>query len=342
MLSALPAYVPVAVTTRGEAIESVHYGSLAVADMDGRIRYAAGDPRAVVFTRSSLKPVQAAALVAHAGFDSLGLDAREIAVICASHSGEPRHVEAVLSILKKAGCRKEDLQCGVHAPLYLEALGQQPAHGDVFTPVQHNCSGKHAGMIALARLLDAPVAGYLDPDHPVQQHVRAAVAWFTGVGEGVLVRAVDGCSAPNYAVPLAALARAFARLGSPAPDPRYGSALQRVSAAMVAHPEMVAGLKRLDLALMYCGRGDWVAKSGAEGVQALAVRSRGWGVAVKIADGAARAREVVAVEALHQLGLLADRGGDALAGFASAQICNWRGRVTGTIQPVFRLEPVCA
>lgn len=335
---ALPHHVPLAVATRGDRTESVHYGSIAVVKNTGRLIYHLGDPQAMVFTRSACKPFQALPLIASEAVTRFGFTAQEIAVICASHSGEPRHLEAVLNILGKLGCSKADLQCGVHTPLYYEALGRQPRAEEVFTPLHHNCSGKHAGMLALCRLLGAPIENYLAQDHPVQKAILEAVARFSGAPRAQIGVGIDGCSAPNFALPLSALALGYARLANDAADAQYGQAPQIIFSAMTEHPEMVSGIKRLDLALIHAGQGDWVTKAGAEGIQGIGIRSRGWGLAVKIADGAARALPAVAVEVLCQLGLLPTPIDVALAPFGSPPITNSRGANTGEVRPVFKLS----
>jgi L-asparaginase II len=332
------AHVPLVVATRGNGIECVHYGSVAVVDRSGSLVAGVGATEFMTFARSSLKPFQVMPLLSHPEFDRFGFTAAEIAVFCASHSGEPRHVQTVLTALEKAGCRKEDLRCGIHAPMYIDALGELPLRDDVFTPLHNNCSGKHAAMLALARLLGAPPGEYLDAEHPVQVQIRNAVAWFAELDVARLERGVDGCGAPAYALPLASLARAHARLATAATDERYGEAPRRIYDAMHAHPAMVSGFKRLDLALTMAGRGEWVTKGGAEGVQAIAVRSRGLGVAVKIADGAARARNVAAVEVMRQLGLLGDIEGTPLSGFARPAVTNWHAVEVGRLEPVFTLR----
>ncbi len=332
-----PHPVALAAVTRGDHIESLHYGSITVVDSTGRLINHLGDPGALVFMRSACKPFQAMPLIAHPAMSRFGFIPQEIAVICASHSGEPRHLEAVSSILSKIGCSKSDLQCGVHPPFYYEALGRQPRAEEVFTPLHHNCSGKHAGMLALCKLLGAPTRGYLDQHHPVQEAILEAVSHFSGVPRVGIGVGIDGCSAPNFALPLAALARGYARLARSIPDPRYGQAPRLIFAEMANHPEMVAGLKRLDTILMHTGRGDWVTKAGAEGVQGIAIQSRGWGIAIKIADGAARALPVVAVEVLRQLGLVGAPLDPALVAFAPLKITNSRGIETGEIRPVFKL-----
>ncbi|MGQ0657146.1 MAG: asparaginase [Chromatiales bacterium] len=336
----LPAHAPLAVATRGGHVESVHYGSIAVVDRAGKLLWGCGDPHVVIFTRSSLKPLQAIPLIAHPEVGRYDFTRREIALICASHSGEPRHAEAIVGILKKIGCEKRDLQCGVHPPLYFEAMGISPHAEDIFTTVHHNCSGKHAGMLALCRLLGAPLETYLNPSHPVQQAILAAVAHFSGTTAESIPLGVDGCSAPIFALPLAALARAYARLGEEGGNHRYGDAPQRILQAMTTHPEMVSGIKRIDLALAHVGRGDWLAKSGAEGVHALTIRSRGIGIAMKVADGAARAAHAVIVETLRQIGLVDDVTNTSLAAYARPQLTNWRNMVTGEVLPIFQLRAV--
>src|SRR5438067_3908358 len=223
--AALAAHVPLAIATRGPAVESIHYGSVAVVDRSGRLMYSAGDPHALTFTRSALKPVQALPFVAAGGVPKFGYSNAQVALLCASHSGEPRHVEAVADMLAKSGSSAADLQCGTHAPGFYEARGDVPPPPP-YSPLAHNCSGKHAGMLAYCAMCSQSKADYLHFDHPLQQAIRAAVAELTGVPAETLVSGIDGCSAPNYAVPLAGLALAYARLAAPDPDAVYGDAPQ--------------------------------------------------------------------------------------------------------------------
>ena len=332
-----PAHVPIAITTRGDGVESIHWGSVAVTDRGGHVLHAAGEPRAVVFTRSALKPLQALPFVRDGGPARFGYDRAQIALLCASHSGEPRHVEAVRDMLARAGNRVEDLQCGTHAPGHYEVRGEVPPPPP-YTPLAHNCSGKHAGMLACCALHGWPKGDYLDAAHPLQREIRTAVATFSGIAEGDLHAGIDGCSAPNYALPLATLARAFARLAAAeAEDPDFGAAPATLREAMVAFPEMVSGAGRPDAALMAAGRGDWVAKVGAEGVQAIGIASLGIGIAVKVADGAKRALLPAVVAVLDQLGLLDAARREALTPFVHPNLLNYRGIVTGTIEPVVEL-----
>jgi L-asparaginase II len=335
--------VPLAVVTRGDATDAVHYGSVAVVDAGGRLLFAAGDPHYLTTTRSALKPLQAIPFAAGGGIEYFGLSMPQVALLCASHSGEPKHVEGVADILARASCKPDDLQCGVHPPLFYAARDELPPAGVKFSPLQHNCSGKHSGMLACCRQRALPIDSYLAFDHPLQKDIRSAVAYMTGVAEGALVAGIDGCSAPNYAVPLDRLAFAYARLAAAGTDERYGAAPAKLAAAMTAHPDMVSGERRNDLTLMRAGRGAWVTKVGAEGVQAVGVRSGGarkgaWGIAIKVADGNARGLHPATVAVLDQLGLLDDAQRDELAGWREPLIRNYRGTVTGRIDPAVRLE----
>jgi L-asparaginase II len=330
---------PLTAFHRGGIVESLHCGSVAVVDLDGTILLAAGDPEAITFTRSSLKPLQALPFVAAGGIERFKFTGPETALLCASHSGEPRHVDAAWSMLAKAGNTPDNLQCGTHPPMYYEVRGQVPPPPP-YTPLAHNCSGKHSGMLAHCAACGYERDRYLDPAHPLQREIRSAVAHMSGTPEAALVMGIDGCSAPNYAMPLARLALAFARLASHDEDARYGKAPRRLGEAMTAHPEMVSGEGRSDLALMNAGRGDWVCKIGAEGVQAIGVRSRGVGVAVKVGDGNRRALVPAVIAVLDQAGLLDAQARASLDALARPTLRNYRGLVVGDVRPTVVLDKV--
>jgi L-asparaginase II len=332
-----PAHVPLAVATRGDPVESVHYGSVAVVDRDGRLVCAVGDALAPTFTRSALKPLQALPFVRDRGPERYAYSREQVALLCASHSGEPRHVNAVAGMLARAGNTVADLGCGTHAPGHYDVHGELPPRPP-YSPLAHNCSGKHAGMLAACSLHRWDKRDYLAFDHPLQQAIVAAVAEFAGVGEDRLVRGIDGCSAPNYAMPLSALALAYARLACGDPTGGFGPAARVLRDAMREHPAMVSGEGRSDELLMRVGGGDWVTKIGAEGVQAIGVSSRGWGVAVKVADGSKRGLFPAVVAVLDQLGLLDDGQRAALQRLAQPPLVNYRGTVTGSAVAVVRLD----
>lgn len=341
-------YLPLIEYTRGGLVESVHSGALAVADVQGRLLAAWGDPQAVVFLRSSAKPFQALPLVETGAADAAGLTPPELALACASHRGLDMHVSVVSAMQAKIGAGESDLQCGVHpvddpdTARQLILAGQQP------TPNRHNCSGKHTGMLVLARHLGQPLASYLDLDGPVQRAILQAFAEMCAVPAAAVVLGIDGCSAPNFAVPLVNAARAFARLADPTGlPPARAAALRRLFAAMTAHPEMVRAPGGFDTELMRLLAGRLVAKGGAEGYQAIGLApgalgpgSPALGLTLKIADGGSRAVSLATVEALRQLGALSAEQWAALGqqAFTLPQPQkNWRGLPVGEARAAFQL-----
>ncbi len=224
-----------------------------------------------------------------------------------------------------------DLQCGCHPPTYFSATHEQMGARVRWTQLHHNCSGKHTGFLAYCRLHGWSIAEYLDPDAPAQRHIRKAVQRFAPGVE--LPMGIDGCSAPNYAMPLTRLAHAYAQLATGATP-----ALAAIAYAMTRHPDLVSGTQRTDLALMQTAPDDWVTKIGADGVQAIGVKSKGIGIAIRIADGNARALHAVTVEVLQQLGLLGDVTNTPLTRYAHPNVVNNRGIVTGRVRTLFQLR----
>jgi L-asparaginase II len=334
----MTSHVPLAVVTRGECVESIHYGSIVVADQRSKVLYSAGDPHWQTFTRSSCKPMQAMPLFSHERFHELGLTPQEIAIICGSHSGEPEHVKTVKKILECIGLDETHLDCGVHPPFYLRETNKMPVEGDKFSPLQHNCSGKHAGMLAQCKLLGIPTAEYLEPDNPVQQGILLCLSEFTGLEKNQIDVGIDGCSAPNFALPLKVLGSIYAQLAKPLDDSRYFDTCKQIYSAMTSHPFMVSGTNCLDLVLMETGKGDWVSKMGAEAIQCIGIQSRGWGIAIKIIDGNTRAMNTVVVEVLRQLHLLDDLEATSLGEYIRPGIKNFKGLKIGEIKPVFKLQ----
>lgn len=329
--------VPLIETTRGGTRESVFFGAIAAVDAGGRLIARAGDPHWRSFTRSTLKALQALPLVHGGGARALGLQAPQLALLCASHGGEPMHVEQVDTILARAGVGHQRLQCGCHMPYYVEqGVGPAPAS---FDERHHNCSGKHSGFLACCMHHGWPLENYLDPSHPLQQAIRRDVAAAAGLREDDLTMGIDGCSAPNYAMPLSALARAYARLASGRADAQFGDAFEALGDAMRSHPELVSGTHRNDAALMRAGAGDWISKVGADGVQVIASRGRQQALAIKISDGSKPALFAATVEALDQLGWLDAAQRAALAPWRAREIRSVRGAVVGERRAVFRLQP---
>ncbi|HEY1042340.1 MAG TPA: asparaginase [Telluria sp.] len=329
--------VPLVETTRGGHVENVHFGSVAVVDAAGKLLWYAGDPEFPTFTRSALKPFQALPFMLDDGPAKLGLSLREVAVMCASHSGEDQHVDTVRGILERVGLDESHLECGCHQPTFYETLNLRVPCDRTWTPLQHNCSGKHGGFLAWCALHGAPTADYVNPDHPLQREVRRRLGETLGVDGDTLPRGIDGCSAPNYAVPLSRLAHLYARLAQGGSDAQWGQAMGTLRDAMITHPELVSGEGRSDLVYMGASRGDWVTKVGADAVQAVGVTSAALGIAIKISDGAPRSLQAVTVSVLDQLGLIDGERAAAVERYRQPPLRNWRGTVVGEIRSVFRL-----
>jgi L-asparaginase II len=331
--------VPLVETTRGDTLENVHFGALAVSDARGHVRASAGDPHWLTFTRSTLKPLQALPFVQGGGVQHFGFTPANLALLCASHSGEAMHVEQVDNILAKAGVGYRRLQCGCHVPFFAELGAWPPPAPGSYDERHHNCSGKHSGFLSYCVQHGLPLETYVEPAHPLQQAIRRDVAAAVGLDEGQLALGIDGCSAPNYAMPLANLARGYARLATGSADAQFGASFDALANAMTAHPELVSGTGRNDLAFMQAGRGDWVTKLGADGVQVVASRSRGQALALKISDGNKLALFAATVEALEQLGWLDDSQRSALQPWRNEVIASIKGAPVGARKAVFRLKP---
>jgi L-asparaginase II len=297
----LPEDAPLAAVTRGALLESVHRGRLAVCDPEGNLLEAVGDPDADIYARSSAKPFQALPLVLSGAADAFGLTDRELAVACASHNAEEPHLAAVRSILKKAGLREDELQSGAHLPMYEPEAKKLIRSGEEPRPIHSNCSGKHAGMLAVCVHEGYEKATYRDPGHPLQRRILGLIAEVCGLQEDEVLVAGDNCGVPAFALPLRSFATGLARVatGGALPDELAGAAL-RIKDAMREHPFMVAGTGRLDTELM--GSTDLLVKGGAEAV--LSVGSQeGWGMALKISDGSGRAVRPAALAALGGRGV---------------------------------------
>jgi L-asparaginase II len=331
--------------TRGGRVESRHRGAIAVCSPDGSLLASVGDPDTFIFLRSSAKPFQLAPFVASGRFDDYDLGSDALAVMAASHSGEDRHVRLVQEILRRGGLPSSALQNAVHAPIDTETAHRLIRDGEKLTPLRGNCSGKHAGMVLFAKASGWPTDSYWQPGHPVQRLALDTVAALSDVPAEQIATATDGCGVVAFGVPLRGLALAFARLAAPesVADRPLADALRRIRDAMMEHPELVAGRRRLDTDLMRAFPGKVVSKGGAEGVLALGVLARAGaeaaGVAAKVEDGnlARRAGDVTAVEAVRQLGLFSGPPPFELAEHASPPITDPRGERSGEVRAIFSL-----
>ena len=326
----LPADEPIVAVRRGGLVESVHRGRLAVCDARGERLASLGDPEGYVYLRSSAKPFQALPLVLSGAADAFGLADEELAVACASHNAEPRHLAAARSILRKAGLSEGDLQNGAHPPMHAPSAARLTRGGEPPRAIHGNCSGKHAGMLAVCVHAGWDPAGYRDPEGPLQKLVRDSVAKVCGVAPQDLRLAGDGCGVPVFAVPLEGLALGFARLAAGGHDDLpddLNAAMRRVRDAMRDHPYMVAGTGRLDTRLMEAT--SLVAKSGAEGVFACGGGTGpGWGLALKVSDGAGRAIAPAALAALVR------RGVEVPPEMARFPVTDLRGETVGELEPL--------
>lgn len=319
--------------TRGEAVESRHSGSAAVVDADGAPVLALGDIDRRVFPRSAVKALQALPLLESGIAGRLRLTDAEIALACASHSGEPPHVETAAAMLRKAGQDETCLECGAHWPLGEAATRALAARGGTPTALHNNCSGKHAGFVCLACGSGTDPKGYVRADHPVQQAVRAALEDVTGAPHTAEVRAVDGCSIPTYAVPLRALALGLARFGAGVGmSGGHARAALRIRQAVAAHPFMVAGTGRFDTTVMEALGARVFVKTGAEGVHCAALPELGLGLAVKADDGTRRAAEVMMAALIRRFLPIDGEPRAAIDAAARHDIVNWNGIVVGEVR----------
>ncbi len=350
-----PSLLPLFELTRGRIVESIHFGAIAVVDVRGHLLYSYGDPHTVTFLRSSAKPFQALPFFERGGPAHFSLTQKEQALICASHDGSDEHVRTAESIQVKAGLKENDLQCGVHMPSDATAYKALVARGEKPTPTRNNCSGKHTGMLAHAKMRGLPLENYLDPNHPIQQDILTTLAEMSDYPRERIEVGIDGCSAPNFALPLCNSALAFARLCDPTglPDPRAKAARQ-ITDAMTAYPEMVSGAGKFECKLMQAGQGRIVCKGGAEGFQAFGLRAGvagpdGIGIVFKVSDGDLlirtinmepmnRVRPAVTLEILHQMGVLEEVLPGTMKAFGPVlPVKNHRGLVVGESRPTFKL-----
>lgn len=333
---------------RGGVVESVHRVSLAVVDADGRLVAGAGDPELQTFIRSAAKPFQALPIVEDGAAARFGMSEEELAMICASHNSEPGQVAIVRGLLERIGGAEEDLACGPHRPLAADftlptppgrqegqkerGRGRSAASSGASRAIRgnghlaSNCSGKHTGMLALARHHGWPTAGYHEATHPVQRRCRESLAHWSGLAPDALAEGVDGCGVVAFALPLSRLALAYARLGA-SPEP----AARAIVGAMMGHPELVAGQGRPCTALMAAYPGRVLAKVGAEGVYGAALPARRLGIGLKVEDGHTWAAVVALWATLGQLGL-DPPAAERVPQFATIPLFNTRGETVGRLE----------
>lgn len=317
----------IAEVTRGGIIESRHTGAFAVVDGEGKLIKSAGDFAVPIFPRSAIKAFQFVPVIESGAVDHFGFTDEEIALACSSHNGEPEHVRVARSMLKKAQNDEELFECGAHWPSNLEAHHVAVRAGGEALQVHNNCSGKHAGMLALARQLGANSKDYVNIDHPVQQAIAEVIARYCDVDVKALPWGIDGCSVPTWAFPLSNMALGFAKLTETV-------AGKRIIEAVRKHPFMVAGTKRFDTKVMQEVPRVFV-KTGAEGVYCGCIPHAHIGVALKCDDGASRAAETAMASILASLDVWTPEEKEKLQGFAQTDLTNWRKIPVGDVHAAF-------
>jgi L-asparaginase II len=346
-MSQIPIAEPLVEVKRGSITESRHRGHIVAVEPDGSIVAALGFPPTVTFLRSSAKPFQAMPLLVSGAAERFGFTDREVALACGSHNGEPIHTELAASMLRKIGLGPEALKCGAHEPYGAEAALELRLRGEEPNALHNNCSGKHAGMLAVAVHLGARIDNYVSPENPVQKAIADALAKFSDIAVTDMVVGVDGCGAPIFGITIKAMALAYARLVSPPAnmDGATRDACERIVRVMSAHPELIGGTSdRLDTELMRAAPGRLISKVGAEGVYTAGIRPceewpRGLGLALKIEDGDdKRARPTVVIESLRQLGVLRDESLEAVSRYAFFPVRNRPGDIVGEISASFTLR----
>lgn len=344
-----PSYKPIYLFCREETVESIHYGSLAVVNSQGKLLAYHGNPQTVTYMRSTAKPFQALPFIEHGGAEEFDLTEAEIALICASHSGTDEHIQVLKDLQKKIGITEANLMCGTHPPYHKPTRKKLQEKGVPPTSNRHNCSGKHTGMLGFAKLLGASTTTYLEPKHPVQQHILQTLSEMCSLGTEEIQVGTDGCTAPTFAIPLYHAAWGLAKLADPQSlSPGRKKACHAITEAMINHPFMVAGPSRLDTKLMDNTHANFFAKSGAEAYQGIGIapqvihnQSRGIGVALKISDGdrGKRAKSAVVLEILKQLDVLSEEELKALSEYGPEQPrINYRNIVVGHGKPTLELE----
>ena len=353
-------YAPLIEVTRGTIVESIHFGAFAVVDSTGKLLATYGDPETYTFLRSSAKPFQALPFIERKGVEHFGLTERELALICASHTGTDEHLRVVSGLQQKIGIREDQLLCGRHPVSDEPTAEAMLLRGEQPRINRHNCSGKHSGMLAHAKMRNLSLDDYIQKEHLVQQTILKAFSEMCDLDPAKVEVGIDGCSVPTFAVPLKQAAYAIAKLCEPPHmEQDRSEACKKITHAMTSNPDMVAGPGRFDTDLMTVAGGRILSKAGAEGYQvvglmpgALGAGSPGIGIALKVSDGDlgghvrptfpgistdSRARPIAILSILKQLGALTSLQLEKLAGFDLRSICNWQKIPVGEYRTVFHL-----
>jgi len=324
---------------RNNHVESLHRGFISVVDNKGQIIFSTGNPHYVTFMRSAAKPFQVIPVIESGAADFFGFTDREISIMTSSHSGSEIHRTVVKQILKKIGLNESALRCGTHLPFDEATKNELIRENKDPSPLHNNCSGKHAAMLALSVYKNWDLNSYTEENHPVQQLMLSTISEITSYPKDKIITGQDGCGTPVFALPLQAIAFGYSQLVQPDKlPPKRRKACSRIVQAMIACPDMVAGGDRLCTQLMTAGNGKIVAKEGAEGVYGIGVRTKGWGIAIKIEDGSRRALRPVVYEILRQLDVLEAGELRKLKDYGGFLLKNHRDEIIGKLKPAFKLQ----
>ncbi len=321
---------------RSEQVESVHFGDAVVVDKDGNIVMQIGNPEQMTYLRSTAKPFQAIPILSTRAYDQFGFSEEELAIACASHYAEEGHIAVVKNMLKKTGFSEKDLLCGITPPLKLSRAFEILQKGKRFSQIHSDCSGKHAGMLAVCRTQGWSTKTYTEPNHPLQRMIKNIIADFSGIDEGDLVTGIDGCTVPTFYLSIRQLAVMYSRLVLPEITPEaYAGYAPKIVKAMIENPFMISGSTGFCTALIKAGQGGWIGKIGAEGVYAVGIRKNGIGIALKIANGNMDIIPPVILEIMKRLGVMSGNQLNALRNFIRPVIRDDRNRECGYIKMVF-------
>lgn len=327
---------------RGQVVESRHFGDIAITDANGELQMSLGDAQRLTYARSAAKPLQALPLITSGAAEYFQMTEEEIAVTCASHHGEEMHLEIISRFLKRIDISERALQCGMHPPYDHPSYERLLKNGQDPSVLHNNCSGKHAGMLALAKFMHADLDTYLEINHPVQQAILDAVSFVSETPREKIPLGIDGCGVPVFALPIAKIATVFARfVAPPATFPKpVQCAMRIISEAMMKYPQLVSGSDSICTVLTKQSKGNLLVKIGAEGVYCVGIADKGWGMCVKVDDGNARAVYPAVVEALSQIDVTFEQTLHQLENFRKPELKNHAGTVVGEMVPRFNLNHV--
>ena len=329
----------VARTYRGSIRDLEHHGRIVVADIHGNVLYHYGDAFAVTFARSGAKPFQAVALCESGALEAYGITAQELAVVCASHNGQPSHVELVKHILQKGGLTPAQLLCGDAYPIFEESKRDMIRQGQPPDPIHCDCSGKHAGMLLAAKFLGEDLTNYSDPGSPTQRRINEVICDICSCGPGELHFAVDGCGLPVHALPMVKLAQGYARMSEPVVfSEKRAAAVCRVTQAMTAHPFEVAGTGRLCTGLMLHFGDRIFCKSGAASFYGIGLKNQGVGIVVKLEDGCSEFMPGVVLHILSGLHIISSQEAEQMGEYWDVNIYNHHNQIVGRREIDFALR----